>query len=75
LLGSLTWTTLSEVARRDSFVAGSSWGNRMILEAVLCPRGPFERSLNFCTHLFHGHQVPHPQQRVRQDLVALDQAW
>jgi hypothetical protein len=44
------------------------------LEAVLRPRGPFERSLNFCPHLFHGHQIPHAHQRVRQDLVALDQA-
>jgi hypothetical protein len=45
------------------------------LEAVLCSCGPFERDLNFCAHLLRGHQVPHAQQRVRQDFVAFDQAW
>ena len=47
----------------------------VVLEAVLCSCGPLERDLNFCAHLLRGHQVPHAQQRVRQDFVALDQAW
>jgi hypothetical protein len=45
------------------------------LETVLCSCGPFERDVNFCAHLLRGHQVPYAQQRVRQDFVALDQAW